>query len=429
MENLFDLFYETSGVCTDTRNILHHCLFIALKGENFNGNDFAQQSIQQGAKYAIVDEIDKADNQQIFFVKNSLYFLQMLGRHHRRKFNIPIIGITGSNGKTTSKELIACVLEQKYAVLCTKGNLNNHIGVPLTLLRLKKEHEIAVIEMGANKPGDIDELCTIAEPNFGIITNIGSAHLEGFGSLAGVVQTKTALFRSIQKSSGTIIANADDEIITKQLPKNVDTYFYSNKDAGAFVFGKLNLQNLFVHFSWSSEKYQSPIIASHLVGKYNFYNFLAAISFGKLFQVDNDAINQAIEKYTPTNNRSQIEKTAKNTLIVDCYNANPTSMQAALDSFAMVEAAQKTVILGDMLELGDFSYDAHQKIIQFLEKNTWQKLIVGTLFKQFEPQKDMLFFENVAELNAYIAQNGIEKKLILIKGSRGIKLESAIQFL
>ena len=422
MEKLFQLFYQTSGVCTDTRNITNNSLFIALKGDNFNGNEFAEQAITSGAKYSIVDEEDKANNSTIFYVEDSLVFLQKLALFHRRKMNIPIIGITGSNGKTTSKELISTVLAKKYKVLFTKGNLNNHIGVPLTLLNLTDEHEIAVIEMGANKPGDIQELCEIAEPNYGIITNIGRAHLEGFGNLEGVIQTKTALYRSLEKNNGIIIANADDETICAKIPSQLEQYFYSETKK-VDIQGKLIGQNPFVSFSWNSKDYSSPIVATQLVGKYNFYNFLAAVCFGNLFNVSPDKINEAIAEYHPTNNRSQIEKTLRNTLILDCYNANPTSVNAALESFDLMEAPNKTVILGDMLELGKESKQEHEKVVQFLKKKKWDIYLVGKNFMEFNPTEKIKFFTNSEELKSHLINNPINNQLILIKGSRGIKLE------
>lgn len=422
MEKLFQLFYQTSGVCTDTRNIKINSLFIALKGDNFNGNQFAEQAIESGAKYAIVDEKDKANNSTIFYVEDSLIFLQQLALFHRKKMNIPIIGITGSNGKTTSKELISTVLSKNYKVLFTKGNLNNHIGVPLTLLNLTDEHEIAVIEMGANKPGDIQELCEIADPNYGIITNIGRAHLEGFGNLEGVIQTKTALYRSLENNNGIIVANADDETICSKIPSKLEQHFYSETKK-VDIQGELIGQNPFVSFSWSSKSYSSPIIATQLVGKYNFYNFLSAVCFGNLFKVSPDKINEAIAEYHPTNNRSQIEKTSRNTLILDCYNANPTSVNAALESFDLMAAPNKTVVLGDMLELGKESKQEHEKIVQFLKDKKWDIYLVGKNFMEFNPSEKIKFFTNSEELKNHLINNPINNQLILIKGSRGIKLE------
>ena len=347
----FELFYETSGICTDTRNIQKDCLFICLKGGNFNGNEFAEKAIEAGAKYVIADEKLFQNNDRIFLVDNSLEYLQKLANFHRKKFNFPIIGITGSNGKTTSKELIATVLSKKFNVHFTHGNLNNHIGVPLTLLQLSHSHQIAVIEMGANKFHDIQELCAIAEPTHGIITNIGMAHLEGFKSFEGVLKTKLELYDSISHSDGCIFVNNDDPILTENLPKNVEIETYGS-DNMATITGNLLSLSPFVEMNWKKSDFESDRIQTQMIGKYNFYNFLAAICIGNYFGVESSQISNAITEYSPTNNRSQIQKTSKNTLILDAYNANPTSMKSALESFALVEHTDKFVILGDMFELG-----------------------------------------------------------------------------
>jgi UDP-N-acetylmuramoyl-tripeptide--D-alanyl-D-alanine ligase len=424
MENLFELFYDSSGVCTDTRKIKKDSLFIALKGENFNGNLFAKDAIINGAKYAIVDEEQYADETSIFHVSNSLAFLQKLANFHRKKFNIPVIGITGSNGKTTSKELINCVLSEKYKTLCTIGNLNNHIGVPLTLLSLDSTHELAIIEMGANKPGDIQELVDVAEPNFGIITNIGKAHLEGFITLEGVIKTKTELFNFIDQHNGFIIYNSDDQIITKECSWHPYKFAYGT-NAEAKVKGKLIELNPFVVLQWEYDNYKSPEIQTNLVGSYNFYNFLAAISFGIQFDVSYEQINKAIQSYTPTNNRSQVMKTDKNTLIVDCYNANPSSMRSALESFVSNTQLNKIAILGDMLELGTESIIEHQKIIEFCKDKSLKFITVGKIFNEINENG----FKTISELESHLSQNTISNKSILLKGSRGISLEKIIPML
>jgi UDP-N-acetylmuramoyl-tripeptide--D-alanyl-D-alanine ligase len=395
-----------------------------LKGANFNGNSFAKEAIQTGAKYAIVDEEQYADNRCVFYVSNSLVFLQKLANFHRKKFQIPVIGITGSNGKTTSKELINCVLSQKYNTLCTIGNLNNHIGVPLTLLALEKSHELAIIEMGANKPGDIQELVEIAEPNFGIITNIGKAHLEGFKTLEGVIKTKTELFNFIEKENGFVVYNSDDEVISKQCSRISQKFSYGTKGL-TDVKGELMELNPFVVLKWKSDNYESPEIQTKLVGSYNFYNFLAAISFGIEFGVPSEQINKAIESYTPTNNRSQVMKTEKNTLIVDCYNANPSSMRSALESFVSNTQPNKIAILGDMLELGTDSIQEHQKIVDYCEENQLSFLTVGKIFKEVNSKG----FDSIQDLESFIAAHSFENKSILLKGSRGISLEKIIPML
>jgi UDP-N-acetylmuramoyl-tripeptide--D-alanyl-D-alanine ligase len=421
MENLFHLFYECDCVCTDTRSIATDSLYIALKGANFNGNEFAQEAITKGAKYAIVDESRFVDNDRIFLVEDSLSFLQKLANYHRHKFNIPVIGITGSNGKTTSKELINAVLSQSYNTLCTKGNLNNHIGVPLTLLMLNKQHEMAIIEMGANKPGDIKELSEITEPNYGIITNIGKAHLEGFKTIEGVIKTKTELYDNLEKSHGKIIYNYDDEIIANQRFRNVDCFSYG-KSQNAEVIGELIELNPFVKLKWQTENYISESIQTNLVGSYNFYNFLAAISFGLLFNVPKEKINKAIINYVPTNNRSQVLKTPKNTLIVDCYNANPSSMLSALESFVSNTQSNKIAIIGDMLELGDESKIEHAKILDFCLKNKLNFITIGPIFKEINP----LGFSSVSDFENDIDLNPLINYSILLKGSRGIALEKLI---
>lgn len=425
MEKLFDLFYQSTGICTDTRHIQTGSLFIALKGDNFNGNQFAQQAIKAGAMYAIVDEDGYSDQHQIFQVSNSLEYLQKLARFHRDRFDIPVIGITGSNGKTSTKELINAVLSKKYRTLCTIGNLNNHIGVPLTLLRLTEDHEIAIIEMGANKPGDIAELCAIADPSHGIITNIGKAHLEGFINFEGVLKTKTELYASILQKQGVLFASMDDDILMdacKNYPLPLITF---GNNANAFIIGELAYLDPYVHFSWHNHVYHSPTLHTHLVGKYNFNNFLAAIAFGNIFQVDPSLINDAIEGYIPQNNRSQVTKTAKNTIIVDCYNANPSSMRSALESFVDIQHDSKIAILGDMLELGKEGVSEHQRILQFCDEHAIPFLTVGPIFKSLHSRG----FENTQELIEQWSSLSLENKLILLKGSRGIALEKLLPLL
>lgn len=422
MENLFKLFYETSGVCTDTRKIEKDCLFICLKGANFNGNTFAAQALQEGAKHVIVDEAQFQTSESIHLVDDCLGFLQQLANHHRKKFDIPVIGITGSNGKTSTKELINAVLSKKYSVLATKGNLNNHIGVPLTLLQLKQHHEIAIIEMGANRFKDIEELCTIAEPNYGIITNIGKAHLEGFGSFDGVLKTKRELYESVEFHGGTIVFNSDDLILTDNLPGNIKHFSYGTGEQ-ANVIGNLIGLTPFVKLSYKTGNYSSPVLEAGMVGKYNFYNYLAAISFGILFDVPYNRINDAITGYVPENNRSQVKKTERNTLILDCYNANPTSMRSALESFAMIDHPDKCFIIGDMLELGEQSDSEHKQIIEFSQRQGLMGYTVGPLFHDHVSPNIMGSFATREEMISHLQSHPIKGKLVLLKGSRGIGLE------
>jgi UDP-N-acetylmuramoyl-tripeptide--D-alanyl-D-alanine ligase len=424
MEKLFELFYKSiNGVSTDTRTIKKGSLFISLKGDNFNGNKFAKKAIENGAKYAIVDEeVYSDEGNNIYLVEDCLIFLQKLANKHRNKFNIPILGITGSNGKTSTKELIKEVLSTKFNVLATKGNLNNHIGVPLTLLELNDQHEIAIIEMGANKPLDIQELCEIAEPNYGIITNIGKAHLEGFINFEGVIKTKTELYQSVLTKEGVLIVNNEDQILQKNLPKTIKRIQYGS-DIGADVKGELLNLSPYIELKWSYNEYTSPPIKTNMLGKYNYFNFLAAISAGILFDVENESINKAISNYTPNNNRSQIKETIKNTLILDCYNANPTSMLSALESFFMIENDSKNVIIGDMLELGEEALKEHEKILTLLNNNDISYYTVGNIFNECQSNKAIKAVINTSELSEYLKKNEIKGKLILLKGSRSISLE------
>ena len=421
----FELFYETSGVCTDTRNIQKNCLFICLKGENFNGNEFANEAINQGAKYVISDEKEYANETTIFYVENTLHYLQQLANHHRLKFSIPIIGITGTNGKTTSKELINHVLSQKFEVLATKGNLNNHIGVPLTLLQLTSEHQIAIIEMGANKPGDIKELVEIAEPTHCIITNIGKAHLEGFGSYEGVIRTKGEMYQYASSKNATIFYNNEDEVLLTILPNSITTIAFQS-----LVDSKLIRMSPFVTMVWSSKNYISDPLETKMIGKYNYQNFVAAIAIGNYFEVENKKIDEAICSYEPTNNRSQVQKTRNNTLILDAYNANPSSMKNAIESFDVMEHSDKLLILGDMFELGNVSSIEHQNVIQMVKNKKIDCIFVGNHFyKERESNKNQLFIETKNHLIEHLKSNFISGKLILLKASRGIGLEAIVEYL
>jgi UDP-N-acetylmuramoyl-tripeptide--D-alanyl-D-alanine ligase len=421
MTHLFDLFYECSKVSTDTRAITDNCLFVALKGANFNGNTFAEEALKTGAKYAIVDEAEYQTNDSIFLVDDALIFLQQLAHYHRSKFNIPVIGITGSNGKTSTKELINSVISSHYNVLCTKGNLNNHIGVPLTLLGLNESHQIAIIEMGANKFKDIAQLCAIASPTLGIITNIGKAHLEGFGGFEGVLKTKKELYDSISSVEGSIVLNQDDNVLVNNAPKNVSILTYGTKDAD--ILGEITAVDPFISFKFIHKGYQSREIKSHLVGKYNFYNFLSAVSFGVLFEVPYSKIEEALSNYIPENNRSQVAKTETNTLILDCYNANPTSMSSALDSFAMIESTDKLFIIGDMLELGNETEKEHQAIAALCESHQLKGYTVGAYFMQTDSTAFAKQFANLQEASDYFSAHPVAGSTILLKGSRGIGLE------
>lgn len=423
MSELFELFYQTTGVCTDTRKIDQDCLFICLKGSNFNGNTFAEQALENGAKFVIVDESDYQTDSRIYLVADALKFLQELANYHRKKFSIPVIGITGSNGKTSTKELINCVLSKSYNVLATKGNLNNYIGVPLTVLKLTSAHEIAIIEMGANRFNDIEELCFIAEPTHGLITNIGKAHLEGFGNFEGVLKTKKELYDSIEKSNGTIIYNSDDLTLKANVPSNVKTITYGTT-SDCQIQGTLMELSPYVVLKWKNGNYDSPTIHTQMIGKYNFYNYLAAIAFGIHFNVPDISINKAISEYTPENNRSQVKKTNNNTLILDCYNANPTSMRSALESFAMIEHPNKLFIIGDMLELGTESIAEHESISILVKDLNLNGFSVGPIFNSLKTSNFQYQFASKTEAIDYLKSQPIKDALILLKGSRGIGLET-----
>ena len=424
IEQLYEKYISCEySVSTDTRNIKENSLFFALKGHNFDGNKFAKEAIEKGAKYAVIDNKSFFIDGKTILVENVLRSLQLLANHHRKQFDIPIIGITGSNGKTTSKELIGCVLETTFKTLYTKGNLNNHIGVPLTLLSLRKEHEIAIVEMGANGLGEIKELCSIAEPSHGIITNIGMAHIEGFGSFDGVKKTKKELYDFIALEKGTIFYNADDDVLNSILPNGIESISFGKKNKN--ISGNIVESSPFIGFSWKSSVYQSSTIKTQLIGEYNFYNFLLAICIASHFKVDEEKINYSLSSYQPTNNRSQIQKTNTNTVIMDCYNANPSSVLAALKSFNLVENENKIAILGDMLELGKISSTEHQKIYNFLQNNSINFITVGKEFKKLQhPHQN---FENVELLIHFLKNKPIENAYVLLKGSRGIQLEKLIE--
>lgn len=423
MQELYKKFLETTGVSTDTRKIEAGCLFVALKGANFNGNTFAEEALNQGAKYVLIDEAEYQKDERFILVEDSLKTLQLLANYHRNQFNIPVIGITGSNGKTSTKELIAAVLQKKYKVLFTKGNLNNHIGVPLTLLNLTAEHQLAVIEMGANKFKDIEELCDIAEPNFGIITNIGRAHLEGFGGFEGVLRTKLELYAAVAKNEGVLFQNGDDPVLVENSPHSTTIIRYGREHEQA-VTGQLIELNPFVVLRWSYESFLSDKIQTNLIGEYNFYNFLAAMTIGRHFDVSPNKISQAISEYKPTNNRSQVEKTEKNTLIIDCYNANPSSMASALSSFKQIAHPNKLAILGDMKEMGKEEAKEHDKIVSYINEERINTYLVGEAF--IKAAKGQLAFRTTEELIAFMQNEPIQDKLILLKGSRGIQLEKLI---
>ncbi len=414
---IYDKFKSCKGFTTDTRKIEHGQLFFCLKGANFNGNKFAAEALKTGAQYVVIDEEEYLSDDRMILVDDVLKCMQDLANYHRKKFDIPVLGITGTNGKTTTKELVHAVLSRKYKTHATAGNFNNHIGVPMTLLSMPEDTEFAIIEMGANHLGEIAELCEIAEPNYGLITSIGKAHLEGFGDLQGVINTKNELFQSVIKTEGKLFVNADNDLLMELSSKaNRMTY---GQGGAADVSAKLLVKETFVGANWEGVE-----IISQLVGSYNFDNMMAAICLGEAFDIPKDEIINALREYTPQNQRSQLMTTTKNKIVVDAYNANPTSMAAALDSFKMAEADEKLLILGDMLELGKESQIEHMGIVQKLKELGFKDVIlVGPEFVNVAEGSGFHSFNNNQEALEYLKANPVKGKLILLKGSRGIALE------
>lgn len=431
IEKLYEIYLDNPKISTDTRTIEKGSIFFALKGEHFNGNLYVREAFNKGASYVVVDETGGSDHRNTIVVENCLTCLQQLARYHRKQINIPVIAITGTNGKTTTKELIASVLSQKYSVCATKGNLNNHIGVPFSLLSISGENEIAIVEMGANHVGEIATLCELAKPNYGLITNIGKAHLEGFGSFEGVIKAKSELYEYILQNKGILFRNNNNPILQK-LADNYPAMLYG-PDPKSEVFGQITGNGPFLEiefFDATEEIIQPYSVSTHLVGEYNFENVMAAIRVGIHFDVDKEKIVDAIENYQPVNNRSQIVETGKNTLVLDAYNANPTSMEFAIRNFQKMKAENKCLILGDMLELGPYSEEEHNKVLQLIQKFNWECLmLVGPEFTKANKGLPFMYFNHVNELLEYLKQKSIDKSTILIKGSRGIHLEKVIGIL
>jgi UDP-N-acetylmuramoyl-tripeptide--D-alanyl-D-alanine ligase len=407
---LYNLFREHYLVDTDTRHIRKNTIFFALKGGNFNGNKFAEDAIKLGASYAIVDEAAYKTRENIILVDAVLESLQELANYHRNVLKIPIIGLTGSNGKTTTKELINVVLSKKYNTSATKGNLNNHIGVPLTLLSMTDKTEIGIVEMGANHQKEIEFLCTICEPDFGYITNFGKAHLEGFGGIEGVIKGKSELYTFLRDQNKTVFINTADDI---QVEKT--------KDISTISFNTNNLQFLEVN-PFVKISYRNSRIQSNLIGSYNYSNLAAAITIGEYFKISELDIKDALESYVPTNNRSQIIETKNNKIILDAYNANPSSMKVALENFALIQEKNKVAILGDMFELGEESSKEHQAIVTLAASLNFNfTYLVGEHF--YKTNTNQQQFKTYKELESHIKKNPLINQSILIKGSRGMRLE------
>ena len=416
IQKLYQFFLKHPIICTDSRKITKGSIFFSLKGKNFNGNKFAEKAIKDGCSFAVVDEKEFATNDKFILVNDVLGTLQNLAKHHRTLLNIPIIGITGTNGKTTSKELINAVLSSEKCCYATKGNFNNHIGVPLSILEITSSHEIAIIEMGANHIGEIAFLCNISQPIFGVITNIGKAHLEGFGSFESVIKAKSELYNYIQKNNGNVFVNNEAELLIELADNIRKTTYGKNGDYKGSIAS--NTPFVSVQFGENS-------IISNLIGDYQFYNIMLAISVGKYFKITDKNIKKAIESYTPKNNRSEIIKTKSNTIILDAYNANPSSMTAMLHSFAKQNYENKLCILGDMLEMGNTSLQEHKAIIDLANELKLECIFIGTEFAQVHKQ----VYNSTDKFSEFLKEKPIKNKTILLKGSRGIALEKLVELL
>ncbi|MGQ1908482.1 UDP-N-acetylmuramoyl-tripeptide--D-alanyl-D-alanine ligase [Marinifilum sp. RC60d5] len=425
LSTIYNFFEKYPVVVTDTRKVVPDSIFFALKGENFNGNEFAELALQKGCVYAIVDEKKYVKNDSYILVDDVLSCLQDLSREHRRRLALPILAITGTNGKTTTKELTFEVLKKKFTTYATQGNLNNHIGVPLTLLSMTKETEFGIVEMGANHPDEIAFLCDIAEPNYGIITNVGKAHLEGFGSFEGVKKTKKELYDYLQ-AKGKVFVNSDNEHLMTML-NDQDVCTYGNSESADSKARFLQADPYLV-LELRSAQIGKLYIKTKLIGAYNFENALAAVTIGRFFDINETDIKDALELYEPKNNRSQLKKTKNNILFLDAYNANPSSMNVAINNFANLKSKNKLVILGDMLELGDDSDKEHRILLELLEENALDKVcLVGKNFTKVNTNSKFETFPETKTLVEKLELEEIKNYYILIKGSRGIKLEQIVE--
>ena len=423
IEQLYAIFLNHPFVQTDTRKLQTGEIFFALKGENFNGNLFAVKAIELGASAVVIDEEVNIIDDKIFKVENVLEALQQLAKHHRQQYNIPFIAITGSNGKTTTKELVSAVLSTHFKTYTTKGNLNNHIGVPLTILSIHSDAEIAVIEMGANHQKEIESYCSYTLPTHGLITNCGKAHLEGFGGIEGVKKGKGELFDFLRANHGTAFVNWDFDYL-QIMSKGINEIVKYGTKIG-LVTGKVNSSNPFLQVEITSE-FESKIITTQLVGDYNLSNILTAVTIGKYFNVPDEKIKSAIENYTPSNSRSQLIKKDSNQIILDAYNANPTSMKAAIENFANIEASEKVLMLGGMMELGDESIEEHQKIIELIQQYAWKQVVLvgGDFTKLTTP---FLFFNSSLEAKKWYKKQQFSNSAILVKGSRSTAMEKVLE--
>ena len=435
IKELYKLYQQHPCITTDSRNCPEGSIFLALKGASFNGNQFAQAALEKGCSYAIVDEKEFLTDSRIILVDDCLQTYKDLAREHRRQFEIPVVGITGTNGKTTTKELIRAVLAECYNVMATEGNFNNDVGVPKTLFRLSKEHDIAVVEMGASHPGDIKTLVETAEPNCGLITNVGRAHLLGFGSFEGVCKTKGELYDFLLAHNSPIFVNRDNKFLTEMISQRLtaksekpDIYYYGQSDhSDILIKGEVVSCAPFLKFRWREQDHETGYVGewmevqTHLIGAYNIDNMLAAITIGYVNNVPFEQINHALESYVPQNNRSQMTVTATNHLVVDAYNANPTSMKAAIDNFKLMEVSPKMAIIGQMGELGDVSDEEHQKVVEMLtEAHFDQVWLVGENYDKIAC--NFRKFKNVEEVKEALQTSPITNYYIFIKGSNSNKL-------
>lgn len=419
---LYELYTRHFSVSTDTRKITPNTIFFALKGPNFNGNAFAEKALEQGAAFAVIDEEEYKKGENYILVKNVLATLQQLANHHRKQLNIPVIGIGGSNGKTTTKELMYAVLSTHFKTYCTQGNLNNHIGVPLTLLAVKPDAEMLIVELGTNQPGDIAELCQIAEPNYGLITNIGKEHLEGFGGIEGVAKEESELYLHLMKNGGTAFVNANDDWLMRMASRLAGTISYGYDNNMADCTAQLLAANPQIKYEWEGSQ-----VTSNLMGSYNMHNIMAAVCVGKHFGVPVDKINNAIAGYKPSNNRSQLIEKGNTLIYLDAYNANPSSMELTIKNFADSPAKPKLVLLGDMFELGSYAEEEHKAIAALATNSGIDKVVfAGQEFLKLKGKYNADFYADVNEIIAHIDEYKNKYASVLIKGSRGMTMEKTV---
>ena len=424
--DLYKIYLDTPRATTDTRKDVRNTVFFCLKGPNFDANSFALTALERGATHVVADDAQLADHANITVVDDVLITLQKLARHHRNQFKFPVIGLTGSNGKTTNKELIAAVLSRKYRTYFTHGNLNNHIGVPLTLLSIPLDAEMAVVEMGANAQGEIRDLSTISDPDYGMITNIGKAHLEGFGGIEGVKKGKSELYKHIRAKNAKLFVNGDDAVLM-EISEGIDRTLYGSQEE-FYCSGSLLKRKPFISFGFEHDGHSSGEIQTQLVGAYNFSNLMAAACMGCYFDVPMSDISSALSDYKPSNNRSEMVDTGKNKLILDAYNANPSSMELAMANFAEMDHEPKLALVGHMLELGKDSAVEHQKLIDQLSDLGLKAILVGRNFSECN-KKGFHYCETPEDLKFWLQSNPLENHLIIAKGSRLVAMEKSKEFL